>query len=77
MNREERDKIVEEAIRGSKSRGPSAYKVRSVMNLLFLVCAVIGLVLYFALPDRHIIGMAVIGAGMFFKIIEFFLRFLF
>ena len=77
MNREERDKIVEEAIRGSKSRVPSVYKVRSVMNLLFLVCAVIGLVLYFALPDRHIIGMAVIGAGMFFKIIEFFLRFLF
>ncbi len=77
MNREERDKIIEEALKRRKSRGPSVYKMRSVLNILFLTCAVVGLILYFALPDRHIIGMSVIGVGMFFKIIEFFLRFLF
>lgn len=42
-----------------------------------MLCAVAGLILYFAWPDNRLAGMAVIGAGMCFKIIEFFLRFLF
>ena len=51
--------------------------VRHVLNVVFLVCAVMGLILYFALPERHILGMSIIAAGMFLKIVEFLLRFLF
>ena len=71
MNREEIEKLIEETARKerSKRKGVSVQKVRSILN--------VGLILYFAWPDNRLAGMAVIGAGMCFKIIEFFLRFLF
>ena len=75
MNREEIEKLIEETARAKK--GVSVEKVRSILNVIFLLCAVVGLILYFAWPDNRLAGMAVIGAGMGFKIIEFFLRFLF
>lgn len=78
MNREEIEKLIEETARKERSKkGVSVEKVRSILNVIFLLCAVVGLILYFAWPDNRLAGMAVIGAGMGFKIIEFFLRFLF
>lgn len=78
MNREEIEKLIEETARKERSKkGVSVEKVRSILNVIFLLCAVVGLILYFAWPDNRLAGMAVIGAGMCFKIIEFFLRFLF
>ena len=79
MDREEIEKLIEETARKEHARrgGMSIESVRSILNVLFLVCAAVGLVLYFALPDRHLVGICVIGGGMFLKIIEFFLRFLF
>ncbi len=79
MNREEIEKLIEETARKERSRhpGPSIETVRKVLNALFLILAVIGVVLYFAMPDRHLVGMAVIGAGMCLKVVEFLLRFLF
>ncbi|WP_282747234.1 hypothetical protein [Paraprevotella xylaniphila] len=78
MNREEIEKLIEEtACKERAKKGVSVEKVRSILNVIFLLCAVVGLILYFAWPDNRLAGMAVIGAGMGFKIIEFFLRFLF
>lgn len=78
MNREEIEKLIEETARKERAKkGVSVEKVRSILNVIFLLCAVVGLILYFARPDNRLAGMAVIGAGMGFKIIEFFLRFLF
>ncbi len=79
MDREEIEKLIEETARKERARrgGLSVDSARKVLNVLFLACAAVGLVLYFALPDRHLVGICVIGAGMFLKIVEFFLRFLF
>lgn len=79
MNREEIEKLIEETAHGArKSRNVwSTDQVRRVLNVIFLLCAVIGLIMYFAYPDNRLIGMGIIGGGMFFKVIEFFLRFLF
>lgn len=78
MNREEIEKLIEETARKEHAKkGVSVEKVRSILNVIFLLCAVVGLILYFAWPDNRLASMAVIGAGMGFKIIEFFLRFLF
>ncbi len=78
MNRKEIEKLIEETARKERAKkGVSVEKVRSILNVIFLLCAVVGLILYFAWPDNRLAGMAVIGAGMGFKIIEFFLRFLF
>ena len=78
MNREEIEKLIEETARKERAKkGVSVEKVRSILNVIFLLCAVVGLILYFAWPDNRLAGMAVVGAGMGFKIIEFFLRFLF
>lgn len=79
MNREEIEKIAEEAAQNARKsrKGPSIDQIRKILNIIFLICAFVGLVLYFAYPDRRIMGMGTIGIGMCFKIIEFFLRFLF
>ena len=78
MNREEIEKLIEETARKERAKkGVSVEKVRSILNVIFLLCAVVGLILYFAWPGNRLAGMAVIGGGMGFKIIEFFLRFLF
>lgn len=79
MDREEIEKLIEETARKEreKRRVLNVDTVRHVLNVVFLVCAVMGLILYFALPERHILGMSIIAAGMFLKIVEFLLRFLF
>ena len=79
MDREEIEKQIEETARKEreKRRVLNVDTVRRVLNIIFLVCAVVGLILYFALPERHILGMSIIAAGMFLKIVGFLLRFLF
>lgn len=79
MNREEIEKLIEETAQKerSKKKGVSIEKLRDILNAVFMICAVAGVILYFAWPDNRLVGIAVIGVGMFFKIIEFFLRFLF
>lgn len=52
-------------------------EVRNILNTLFMLLALIGLVLYFAMPHNHIIGFSVVGVGMVLKIAEFFIRFMF
>ena len=52
-------------------------EVRNILNTLFMLLALIGLVLYFAMPHNHIIGISVVCVGMVLKIAEFFIRFMF
>ena len=51
-------------------------ELRNNLNAIFMLTALIGVILYFALPEYHIIGLVVIGAGMLVKIAEFFIRFM-
>jgi len=52
-------------------------KVRKVLNVIFLILAAIGVILYFVMPEKRLYALAIIGLSMVFKIIEFFLRFMF
>ncbi len=52
-------------------------EVRNNLNTLFLLLALIGVILYFAWPAHHVVGLVVIAVAMVIKIIEFFIRFFF
>ena len=52
-------------------------ELRNTLNTVFLLLALVGLVLYFAIPDHHIFGIIVIAIGMIVKVVEFFIRFMF
>lgn len=79
MNREEIEKLIEEVSReaGGKRKGPSIDAVRKVLNVVFMLLAIVGLVFYFVYPENRVVGLGIIGVGMVFKVVEFFLRFLF
>ena len=66
-----------ERIRRKRNRKMDTSAVRQVLNIIFLILALIGIVLYFSFPDKHVMGMAVIAVGMLVKIAEFFIRFMF
>lgn len=52
-------------------------QVRNALNTIFMLLALVGVVLYFAVPAHHIIGLVVIGVALVVKIAEFFIRFMF
>lgn len=78
MNREEIERIIDEAAQNERNKKKSINTdtVRTWLNALFLIAAVVGLVLYFAWPEKHIVGMAIVGGSMLLKVVEFMLRFL-
>ncbi|MDL2291516.1 hypothetical protein LJB80_00005 [Bacteroides sp. OttesenSCG-928-F21] len=49
-------------------------KVRAVLNTIFLIGTLASIIVYFAVDDR-IVFLYVCGATLFFKIMEFFIRF--
>lgn len=49
-------------------------KIRVVLNLLFMVCALAAIIVYFAVDDFKLFAY-VCGAAIFVKIMEFFIRF--
>ena len=51
--------------------------VRNILNTLFMILAIIGIILYFCYPSHHIYGLTVIAVGMVLKIAEFIIRFMF
>ncbi|MBR3514228.1 MAG: hypothetical protein IKO12_07410 [Bacteroidaceae bacterium] len=51
--------------------------IRNILNTLFLILAIVGMLLYFCYPSHHTYGLAVIAVGMVLKIAEFFIRFMF
>jgi hypothetical protein len=50
-------------------------KIRSVLNLLFMALAVVAVVLYFVYSDDKKPFLYVCGAAIFFKLVEFYIRF--
>jgi VIT1/CCC1 family predicted Fe2+/Mn2+ transporter len=49
-------------------------KVRNVLNILFLIGALVAIIVYFAVDDKKVFFYVSCGA-IFFKLIEFFIRF--
>lgn len=64
-----------ERIRKRRRRTGDHQRLRQTLNMIFLLLAAVGLVLYFCSGNYHIAALAVIGAGMLFKVGEFFVRF--
>ena len=80
MNREEIERIVEEAAaeaRGKTTESQSSLnreKARAILNAIFLLLAMAGVLLYFTVG--HLVGLIVIGVALVVKIVEFFIRFM-
>ena len=51
--------------------------LRKILNIAFLVVALIGFLLYLFVPEKQSIGWLMMIVGMLLKVIEFFIRFLF
>lgn len=49
-------------------------KIRNVLNLLFLILAVASIIIYYAADDFKLF-IYTCGAAIFFKMMEFFIRF--
>lgn len=76
--KEELDALEAEVqrIRAKKNRGGNKETIRKVLNGIFMLGALVGLVMYFmAEPGEKTPALAVIGASMFLKVMEFILRF--
>lgn len=52
-------------------------KLRKILNITFIVIAIIGVARYFMMPEDHLYSLVIIGVALFIKIIEFFIRFMF
>ncbi|KAA6348797.1 hypothetical protein EZS27_003775 [termite gut metagenome] len=49
-------------------------KIRNILNILFLVGALVAFIVYFAADDKKLFLYVACGA-IFFKLMEFFIRF--
>ena len=52
-------------------------EVRNILNTVFLLLALVGVIVYFAFPAHHLIGIFIVGIAMVIKTVEFFIRFMF
>ncbi|MBQ8866546.1 MAG: hypothetical protein IJ013_02330 [Bacteroidaceae bacterium] len=52
------------------------YRIRTILNIVFLIGAVASIICYFAVDDWHVF-FYVCSASLFVKLVEFLLRFLF
>ncbi len=61
-----------------KKKKPFVYdsRLRNALNAVFLLLSAIGLTMYFCYNDMNITALSVIGIAMFFKVVDFFLRFI-
>lgn len=50
-------------------------KLRTLLNILFMIGAIASIIIYFTVEDKHIF-FYVCGTSIFLKMIEFFLRFM-
>ena len=65
-----------ERIRSRRRKPASHDKARRWLNTVFLLLAAVGLVWFYSDDTHRPLALAVIGAGMLLKIVEFFLRFM-
>jgi len=64
---------LEEQVERIRRKRANRYDFTKILNTLFLILAVIGLVMYFV-GENHVPGLIVIAVGMLFKVVEFILR---
>lgn len=64
-------------IRAKRNRGIDREKLRKILNVLFMIGAAVGLILYFFVfkEGERMPALYTIGGAMLLKIIEFVLRF--
>lgn len=64
-------------IRAKRNRGIDREKLRKILNVLFMIGATVGLILYFFVfkEGERMPALYIIGGAMLLKIIEFVLRF--
>lgn len=64
-------------IRAKRNRGIDREKLRKILNVLFMIGAAVGLILYFFVfkEGERMPALYIIGGAMLLKIIEFVLRF--
>ena len=87
MNKEEIDKLVEEALEKEKSGRNSSKRsqavshriamIRRVLNAVFMLGFVAAIVIYFAMPSQRPLFYIVGFSSLAVKTAEYFLRFLF
>lgn len=86
MTQDEVEKIVADAVAGSKKQSkwnqPSKkteniMRTRQILNTLFMLGALITIILYFAFPENKVPFFSVGCAALILKIVEFILRFMF
>lgn len=50
-------------------------KIRNILNILFLILALAAVIIYIVARDDFKLFLYVCGAAIFFKLMEFFIRF--
>lgn len=77
MNQLEELEAEVQRIRAKRNKGIDHDKLRKILNVLFLIGAAVGLILYFLVykEGERMPALYVIGGAMILKIIEFVLRF--
>lgn len=63
-----------ERIRKKRAKQFDKTKIKTALNVLFLLLAAIGLAMYFFFDTNNVTALLVIALGMLFKMIEFILR---
>jgi peptidoglycan/LPS O-acetylase OafA/YrhL len=63
-----------ERIRAKRNGGEWKDRARRILNNVFLILAVCGLVTYFSGEENHINGMILVGIAMAFKLVEIVIR---
>jgi hypothetical protein len=63
-----------ERIRAKRNGGGWKDRARRILNNVFLILAVCGLVTYFSGEENHINGIILVGIAMAFKLVEIVIR---
>ena len=63
-----------ERIRAKRNGGGWKDRARRILNNVFLILAVCGVVTYFSGEENHVNGIALVGIAMAFKLVEIVIR---
>ena len=63
-----------ERIRAKRNGGGWKDRARRILNNVFLILAVCGVVTYFSGEENHVNGIILVGIAMAFKVVEIVIR---
>jgi len=63
-----------ERIRAKRNGGGWKDRARRILNNVFLILAVCGVVTYFSGEESHVNGIILVGIAMAFKVVEIIIR---